>query len=265
MKPVTLFSNTETMYKALRELLALHPEYNCFDDGNFRIVEIPPQQFPPVNAQSVFVVMEYHDIDVWAEAERWLVVASDGEHPDGYDTVQDALLAITELDKPQDFFSLLSHLYHLALFEAGLLATEVKGVPQIDLDIDDVTSNICIVDINDKHICIWDPEHTNEWSVYAVVPLYPPGYAKTLWHQLYAQARTKGYGITSHVGRDFAIVGHVSGWPSTWSADVYGLERAVSWLKQQGNARSSDERIERRSTRWEEEKIRTDVLPVRDW
>src|SRR5437667_7898469 len=91
MTPVTIFSGTEEMYKGLRELLASHPEYKHFDNGKWRVVEIPPVPFPPVNKQSVFILMEYHDVDVWDEHQRWLAVASDGEHPDGYASFDEAM------------------------------------------------------------------------------------------------------------------------------------------------------------------------------
>jgi hypothetical protein len=94
MIPVTIFDTAEGMYKGLRELLASHPEYKRYDNERWRVIEIPPQQFPPVNPQAVFILMEYCDIDVWEEHERWLTVASDGEHPDGYKTFEEAMQAL---------------------------------------------------------------------------------------------------------------------------------------------------------------------------
>ncbi len=91
MTPVTLFSSTEGMYESLRELLYARPEYKHFDNGKFRVIELHPRLFPGLNGEAVFILMDYWGVDVWGEQERWLVVAHDGVHPDGYSSLEEAM------------------------------------------------------------------------------------------------------------------------------------------------------------------------------
>jgi hypothetical protein len=90
MTPVTVFPNAEAMYRGLAQLVYSHPEYKHFDNGAWRVIEIPPE-IPSVNEEAVFVIMEYYAVDVWDEHQRWLVIASDGEHPDGYSSLDEAM------------------------------------------------------------------------------------------------------------------------------------------------------------------------------
>ncbi len=96
MKPVSLWESIEAMYRGLGELM-MHKEFVHFDNGQWRIVEIPAQKFPPVNKQTVFILLEHSDLDEWPE---WLTMAADGEHPDGYDTFEEALKVLLSKHGP---------------------------------------------------------------------------------------------------------------------------------------------------------------------
>ncbi len=219
MTPVTLFSNTEAKDLGLHDLIASHPEYKHFDNGQWRIVEIPPQQFPPVNEASVFILMEYHDVDVWDEPDRWLVVTSDGEHPDGYTSFEEAMQVLLTEHGPvlcplcPDWDTRYP------------IAPDFFGSPCM------IDGTICCETCYNIHLQVSDVLPPEEES------------CKQLWKTLYSSARAKGYGIyCGYHGevRDFAITGHVDGWPSVWSADRDGLERASRWLQMQGPALTAE-------------------------
>jgi hypothetical protein len=92
--------STEAMYKGLAELLACRPECKKYDDGNFRIILVPKQKYPPVAEEDTYIVMEkWSTTNVSITDDHfWLTVASDGEHPDGYPTMEEALKAL-EIEK----------------------------------------------------------------------------------------------------------------------------------------------------------------------
>lgn len=101
MKTFTAYNGytVEEMYKSIAELLACWPECKVYDDGQWRVVRMPVQKFPPVVEEEVFILLEYCDIDGWEEHVRWVVIADDGEHPNGYATKDEALAAIGKVQK----------------------------------------------------------------------------------------------------------------------------------------------------------------------
>jgi len=98
MIPVTRWEDIEAMYRGLGELM-MHKEFVPFDNGQWRIVEIPVRKFPPINKQAVFVILEHSDMDEidWPE---WIAMAEDGEHPDGYASFEEALKALLSKHGP---------------------------------------------------------------------------------------------------------------------------------------------------------------------
>lgn len=95
MKPFTTFSTAEGLHKGINELLTCQPDAICYDDGAFRIIHIPAQPHgTPVILEPVYILMDYNAIDCWEEWERWLCIADGGEHPNGYETLEEARAAI---------------------------------------------------------------------------------------------------------------------------------------------------------------------------
>jgi len=89
----------------------------------------------------------------------------------------------------------------------------------------------------------------------------PKSSCRQLWPELYGKARAKGYEVyCGRYERQFSILGHADGWPRDFFATYDEIVRAISWLNERGCAVSEDERIERRSTYWEERKL-IEALP----
>jgi hypothetical protein len=71
-----------------------------------------------------------------------------------------------EDEKPQDFLTLISHLYDLALDALDIDHAQVIGGADLELD-----GNLCTVDLNNMHVCLWDLRQSNNWEVYSVTRL----------------------------------------------------------------------------------------------
>jgi hypothetical protein len=94
MKPLMMFEgySAEEMYQMISHLL--FQECKKYDDGTWRVILVPKQVFPPVNAEDAYILMQrFEELDTFGR-ECWLVVASDGEHPDSYSSLEDAMEAM---------------------------------------------------------------------------------------------------------------------------------------------------------------------------
>lgn len=167
-------------------------------------------------------------------------------------------------ETPQTLWDLLAYLYYQALFEMSIFEADVIDVPQINLDLDPSNwCGLCTIDINDKSVCLWDPDHRNNWAGYAIVDLYlEGGYAKHLWHELRRLMYEKNYTYYwGYNGRNIAIIGHPDGWPSVWPGTSEYLGKAITWLKNQPQGESSEERLERKMYIGEEMKLLAKRVP----